>query len=109
MQEKTIEDLGVDVVQEVLRARKQWGTQFDLKNTLNDWMAYVQIYMGQAAKMGASKDDVTTNLRKAAGLVLSTLYHAENDLLAPRHYDGQQRPKSLPEIDEETVKEKSWS
>ena len=96
---KSLIELGQNVVEEVVRARKQWGTEFDLKNTLNDWTAYIVSYTSAAAKMGASKDDVVKNLRKAAGLALSALYHAENDLLAPRHYDSQERPKSLPDIE----------
>lgn len=98
--EITIEQIADDAVKEVLRARKQWGTAFDEKNTLNDWTTYIGIYTGKAASMGISKDEVVTNLRKAAGLVLSALYHAQNDKLAPRHYDGQPRPESLPEIDD---------
>ena len=96
---KTVEELGQTVVEEVNRARRQWGTEFDLKNTLNDWVTYTGSYMSAAAKMGASRDDVVTNLRKAAGLALSALYHAENDLLAPRHYENQERPRSLPDIE----------
>ena len=100
---KTIDELANDVAREVHRARVQWGIDFDMKNTLNDWTTYIGIYTGQAAKMGASKDEVVTNLRKAAGLALLALFHAENDILAPRHYDGQPRPESLPEIDEKPV------
>jgi hypothetical protein len=99
MQEtKTLEAVSELVLKEVLRARKQWGTSFDEKNTLNDWCAYVNIYLGNAAKIGGTLEEVKTNLRKAAGLVLSALYWAENDALAPRHYDNQPRPKSLPEV-----------
>lgn len=99
VEQVTLEELSDNVLQEVLRARKQWGTEFDLKNTLNDWAAYTIIYLASATKMGASKAEVITDLRKAAGLVLSALFHAKNDLLAPRHYDHQERPKSLPNID----------
>jgi hypothetical protein len=99
MEEVTIEQLGKNVVEEVLRARKMWGTEFDLKNTLNDWVSYINSYTAKASRMGAPKEEVVTNLRKAAGLALSALYHAENDLLAPRHYETQQRPTSLPDIE----------
>jgi len=98
-EQMTLEELSENVLQEVLRARQQWGTDFDLKNTLNDWAAYTNIYVASATKMGASKAEVVTDLRKAAGLLLSALYHAKNDLLAPRHYDGQARPESLPDIE----------
>lgn len=75
-----------------------WGTDFDSKNTLNDWAAYINIYLGQALKMGATTDEVRKNLRKAAGLALSALRWAEGGGVAPRHYDQQTRPESLPEI-----------
>jgi hypothetical protein len=95
---KTIQEISELVLKEVLRAREQWGTSFDEKNTLNDWAAYVNIYFGKATAMGASTDEVRKNLRKAAGLVLSALYQAENNSLASRHYDDKLRPVSLPEI-----------
>lgn len=95
---KPIREISDLVLSEVMRARQQWGTSFDEKNTLNDWTAYVNIYLGRATTMGATSEEVKKNLRKAAGLVLSALYQAENDALAPRHYDAQTRPESLPEI-----------
>src|SRR5688572_26721811 len=95
---KSLTQLAHEVILEVGRAREQWGADFDEKNTLNDWVTYIGIYTGKAAEMRAPKEDVEKNLRKAAGLVLSALYHATNDLLAPRHYDAQPRPASLPDI-----------
>ena len=95
---KSIMEVSADVVNEVNRARAMWGTTSDDKNTLNDWIAYSNIYLAHASDMGATPAEVTKGLRKAAGLVLSALYQAENGLLAPRHYDGQARPESLPEI-----------
>jgi hypothetical protein len=85
--EKSLEQVSQVVLDEVLRARALWGVEFDLLNTLNDWAAYINIYLGKATAMRASADEVKTNLRKAAGLVLSALYHAENGTVAPRHYD----------------------
>lgn len=95
---KTIQAVTGEVLLEVMRAHEQWGTKFDEKNTLNDWIAYINIYLGKASSMGASKETVKKELRKAAGLAMSALFHAENESLAPRHYDGQLRPESLPEI-----------
>jgi hypothetical protein len=96
---KTIQETANDIALEVERAEQQWGTSFDLNNTLNDWAAFSNIYMGDAAKMGASKESIVKNVRKAAGILLSALRYAEADMLCPRHYDGQQRPESLPEIE----------
>lgn len=95
---KDIQTIASDVLTEVRRAREQWGTDFDEKNTLNDWVTYINIYLGKAASMGVPKDEVVKNLRKAAGLALSALYMTENGVVPPRHYDGQKRPESLPEI-----------
>jgi hypothetical protein len=85
-----------DVHSEVERARAQWGTAFDERNTLNDWITYINIYLGRAATMGASPEEVERNLRKAVGLAVSAL--CWSGTFAPRHYDSQQRPKSLPDI-----------
>lgn len=95
---KTLEEIAELTVEEVKRAREMWGIAFDEKNTLNDWITYVNIYLSKAASMGIPAEEVKKNVRKAAGLVLSALYHAENDILAQRHYDGQQRPASSPDI-----------
>ena len=101
---KSFVDVNCGVLDEVNRARHMWGVaedgSFDNQNTLNDWAAYINIYLGKATSMGASRETVIKDLRKAAGLAVSALYYAENDLLAPRHYDGKPRPESLPEISE---------
>ena len=97
---KSFVDVNCEVLDEVNRARHMWGVAFDSQNTLNDWAAYINIYLGKATSMGASRETVIKDLRKAAGLAVSALYCAENDLLAPRHYDGKPRPESLPEISE---------
>ncbi len=84
---------------EITRARQQWGVAFDDKNTLNDYAAYINIYLGKATAMGIPTDEVKRNLYKAAGLVVTALERLEtNGRFAPRHYDGQERPKSLPEV-----------
>lgn len=95
---KSIQDIAENIVAEVLRSREQWGVDFDGKNTLNDWVTYINIYLARAAGMGAPLDVVKKELRKAAGLAFSALFHAENGGFAPRHYDGVAAPDSLPEI-----------
>lgn len=95
---KLLDDVFSDVMEETLRARAMWRAEFDNQNTLNDWIAFTNIYLGKASSMGASKEEVVRGLRKAAGLVMNALVRAENDMLAPRHYDGKQRPVSPPEI-----------
>lgn len=85
---KSIYEVGGNVICESIRAREIWGLAFDEKNTLNDWAAYMNLYIGKATAMGATPEEVKRNLRKAGGLVLSALYQAENGGFAPRHYDN---------------------
>ena len=93
-----LEEIGA----EIKRAKAQWGQDFDDKNTLNDWVTYVDIYLGKAAAMGATPDEIRRNLRKAAGLAVSAFIQFTNKGFAPRHYEKQARPKSLPEIGEKS-------
>ncbi len=92
--QKILDDIGL----EVIRAKEQWGEDFDRKNTQNDWNTYVNIYLSKAAAMGASFEEVETNLRKAAGLLISAIDAHQSGGFAPRHYEGQTRPASLPEV-----------
>lgn len=83
---------------EIERGKKEWGEEFDRKNTLNDWIVYTNIYLGRAAQMGTTIEDQEMNLRKAAGLLINAMDMLKREGFAPRHYEGQDRPKSLPEI-----------
>jgi hypothetical protein len=96
---KLLADIEAEVMAEVRRAQDMWVADFDEKNTLSDWAAYINIYLGKATSIGAPHEVVVRDLRKAAGLALNALFYAENNLLAPRHFDGAPRPLSLPEID----------
>jgi len=83
---------------EMERAETQWGHEFDNRNSLNDWAACMVIYLGKALEMGATPETVMKNLHKAAGITLATIVQYESAGIAARHYDGQDRPQSLPEI-----------
>lgn len=87
-----------DIVKEIERAKQQWGEDFDLKNTQNDWEHYIVKYVSKAGEMGATFEEVETNLRKAAGLIITAIDMHQRTGFAPRHYEGQTRPASLPEI-----------
>lgn len=97
---KDISEVIDGVEQEVRRARNIWGREFDEQNTLNDWAAHTNHYLAKALAIGTPREAVIDGLRKAAGLVVSALWHAENDCLARRHYDsmhvGQADVVSLP-------------
>lgn len=62
----------------------KWGTAFDEKNTPNDWVAYVNKYLGQAVTHPFNDGVFRTNMRKVAALAVAAL---EQDKYAPRHYD----------------------
>lgn len=68
-------------------ARNKWGSDFDDKNTLNDWAAYTINYLGQALRMDADKDKQEVALLKTIGLLVNALARVKNDDVAKRHYD----------------------
>ncbi|SRR6266478_3195047 len=99
--EISILDIALEEVKtEILRAKAQWGDNFDNANTQNDWNAYINIYLSKAAEMSASPEVIKKNIRKAAGLALAMYTQHLFKGFAPRHYEEQVRPKSLPEIGE---------
>jgi hypothetical protein len=93
-----IYDILVDIGQEVKRAKQTWGEDFDRRNTLNDWVVYAMSFATDATRMGTTIEQQETYLRKAAGLLVSAMDILKREGFAPRHYEGQTAPKSLPEI-----------
>jgi len=77
----------LEIKAEIARADVMWGTEFDDKNTLNDWIAYANIYLGQAANMKASQTEQYTNLLKAAGLIVNAATRVKSGNIQARHYD----------------------
>ena len=68
----------------------KWGDEFDSKNTLNDWVTYINIYLSNAAKMGISKEEQRKQFLKVATLGIAALeIFDRNDGFAPRHYDEE--------------------
>lgn len=69
---------------------QKWGTSFDDKNTLNDWAAYINVYLSRALSMENVKkpDAQRVALVKVAALALAALETFDrNGGFAPRHYD----------------------
>lgn len=79
---------------ELRYAWSKWGGEFDDKNTINDWIAYATLYMGDAAKIENKDDQVTQYgfLLKAAGLLLTAAARVRQNRIAGRHYEGQEFP-----------------
>jgi len=82
----------VDILAELLDERvyqdNKWGTAFDDKNTVNDWAAYTNLYIGRATTMGATKEEQRKGLLKAAAILVAALESFDrNNGFASRHYD----------------------
>lgn len=70
---------------------EKWGTEFDDKNTLNDWCTYIVMYLGKAAYMGSPKEAQRSFFLKVAALAVAALEAFDrNNGFAPRHYDKEQ-------------------
>ncbi len=81
-----------EVEAEVIRQLKLWGTEFDDKNTANDWVAYILYYLAQASYAGRkelySPQKFQESLKKAASLCISAIVAVDrNGDCAPRHYE----------------------
>jgi hypothetical protein len=96
---EVIHKILADIHLEVERARQTWGEEFDRKNTLNDWVTYAMSFATDATLMESTTEQQERYLRKAAGLLVSAMVMLKTEGFAPRHYEGQTGPKSLPEID----------
>jgi hypothetical protein len=69
---------------------KKWGTEFDDKNTVNDWAAYIDEQLMKASQPGKPFNGVTfrTHMLKAAAVCVAALETFDrNKKIAPRHYD----------------------
>jgi len=78
------------IEEELAYANAKWGHDFDSKNTLNDWVAYINMYASDAAKIATSPAIAKQKLIKAAGLAVSALENFErNGQFPPRHYESR--------------------
>jgi hypothetical protein len=67
---------------------KKWGTDFDNKNTLNDWATYINLHLSKAATMGVKSDEQRRQFLKVASLAVAALeIFDKNNGFSPRHYD----------------------
>lgn len=66
----------------------KWGEAFDNKNTVNDWVAYINIYAAKATDMAATKPVQRSAMLKVAALAVAALEAFDrNEGFPPRHYD----------------------
>ncbi len=68
----------------------QWGTEFDDKNTANDWATYIAHYTSKATELPWNSKVWRKNMLKAATLAVAAIEAFDrNGGLPPRHYDGK--------------------
>jgi hypothetical protein len=83
---------------------KTWGFTFDKANTINDWAAYANIYLGKATSIKATPVEQRVNILKAATLLIGALETFDlNGGFAPRHYDPEHANPTIP-IDQTRVR-----
>lgn len=92
---KTDGEIRADVLEEIGRERDYqqslWGNKFDNKNTVNDWVAYINSYASQAIGTPNNPGDAQhrrTKLLKAAAIACAAVETIDRQGdTAPRHYD----------------------
>lgn len=80
----TRQDIFKSIEDERIYQDTKWGTEFDHKNTPNDWVAYIAIYLGKAVTFPMDIEVFRTAILKVASLCVAIL---EREDYAPRHYD----------------------
>jgi hypothetical protein len=70
--------------QERTYQNQKWGETFDNKNTPNDWVAYIAVYLGKAVTLPWNRETFRTAILKVASLAVAIL---EREDYSPRHYD----------------------
>jgi len=81
----TREQIFTDINDERAYQNTKWGTEFDKKNTANDWATYIMWYLSKATSEYPLNQTVfRKNMIKVAALAVAAL---ELDEVAGRHYD----------------------
>lgn len=67
---------------------QKWGTDFDDKNTVNDWGTYINHYVAKATQMNMSADAQEQAFLKVAALAVAAVESSGRNKGFPlRHYD----------------------
>lgn len=80
----TREEIFKEIVAEREYQDKKWGTAFDDKNTVNDWVSYLVKYTGMAVTLPWDRTAFRTAIKKVAAICFAIL---ERDEYPKRHYD----------------------
>jgi len=71
----------------------KWGTEFDDRNTANDWVSYICTYASKASKMKVTVAEFQKSMLDVAALAVAAIEAVErNGGLPPRHYDDPAEP-----------------
>jgi len=86
---KTREDIFVALNIERVYQDGKFGTEFDDKNTINDWVTYITNYASNAS-FAENDDQATKQLLKVAALALAAIeaYERNGNSFPNRHYDS---------------------
>jgi hypothetical protein len=77
-----------EIIDERTYQEGKWGVAFDDKNTVNDWGAYIGIYLAKATDMKATAAQQRAAMLKVASLAIAALQTFDrNGGFPPRHYD----------------------
>jgi hypothetical protein len=82
------------LIDEILKERKyqdeKWGTEFDDKNTLNDWAAYIGRYTGNAISIDSPPKTQRKQLLKVATIAVAAVQAFDrNGGFPSRHYEDR--------------------
>jgi hypothetical protein len=66
----------------------RWGSDFDDKNTVNDWVSYITAYAGRAVQADTPKDAYIQLMKVGTLAVAAMESFNRNNGFPPRHYDG---------------------
>lgn len=78
-----------DIQTELDYQNQKWGSEFDHKNTPNDWMAYIVAYTGMALTLPWNPKQFRTAMVKVAALAISAIHNCDKagGDMPKRHYD----------------------
>lgn len=100
MSDKMTDAVLADIKAERARQNGMWGTEFDDRNTPNDWAAYIGIYVGKAVESIKSdeggkrtlhfdREGFRSNMMKAAAIAVAAVeaFDRLDGEMAKRHYE----------------------
>jgi hypothetical protein len=85
-----IEQITAEILAERASQVQGWGEDFEKNNTVNDWVALIALYLGQAVVFPIDKEKFEVMMVKVAALAYAALEASMRveGKLPMRHYDG---------------------